>query len=90
MLWQQYIALFAKESTYIQNMKYNGGLDTVAGSYNNACVTYSGHSADWTKTWSLSARYPHRNDQLRAHQPLLRQVQEADTDDVYTGSTLHT
>lgn len=75
------------------HIEYNGGLDTVAGSYNNAWlggVTYSGHYADWSKTWSLSARYPHRNDQLRAHQPLLRQVKETDTDDVYTGSTLHT
>lgn len=40
--------------------EYNGGLDTVNGSYNNAWLgglTYSGHSADWTKTWSLSAMY---------------------------------
>lgn len=42
------------------HIEYNGGLDTVAGSYNNAWLgglTYSGHSSDWTKTWSLSAMY---------------------------------
>lgn len=40
--------------------EYNGGLDNIAGSYNNAWLgglTYSGHSKDYTKTWSLSAMY---------------------------------
>ena len=42
------------------HLEYNGGLDTQAGSYNNAFLgglTYSGHSEDWSKTWSLSALY---------------------------------
>jgi len=42
------------------HFEYNGGLDTAAGSFNNAWLgglTYSGHSADWSKTWSLSAMY---------------------------------
>ena len=42
------------------HVEYNGGLDVVNGSYNNAWLgglTYSGHSKDWSKTWSLSAMY---------------------------------
>lgn len=42
------------------HLEYNGGLNTAAGSFNNAWLgglTYSGHSADWSKTWSLSAMY---------------------------------
>jgi len=42
------------------HLEYNGGLNTEAGSFNNAWlggITYSGHSADWSKTWSLSAMY---------------------------------
>ncbi len=42
------------------HLEYNGGLDNVAGSYNNCWLgglTYSGHSRDYTKTWSLSAMY---------------------------------
>lgn len=42
------------------HLEYNGGLDTVNGSYNNSWLgglTYSGHSDDWSKTWSLSAMY---------------------------------
>lgn len=42
------------------HLEYNGGLNTAAGSFNNAWlggITYSGHSADWSKTWSLSAMY---------------------------------
>lgn len=42
------------------HLEYNGGLNTVAGSFNNAWLgglTYSGHSKDWSKTWSLSAMY---------------------------------
>lgn len=42
------------------HVEYNGGLDINNGSYNNAILgglTYSGHSKDWSKTWSLSAMY---------------------------------
>lgn len=42
------------------HVEYNGGLSTAAGSFNNAWLgglTYSGHSKDWSKTWSLSAMY---------------------------------
>lgn len=42
------------------HLEYNGGLDTVNGSYDNSWLgglTYSGHSDDWSKTWSLSAMY---------------------------------
>lgn len=42
------------------HVEYNGGLNTVAGSFNNAILgglTYSGHSKDWSKTWSITASY---------------------------------
>lgn len=42
------------------HVEYNGGLNTEAGSFNNCWLgglTYSGHSKDWSKTWSLSAMY---------------------------------
>lgn len=42
------------------HLEYNGGLSTAAGSFNNAYLaglTYSWHSGDWSKTWSLSAMY---------------------------------
>lgn len=42
------------------HIEYNGGLNTAAGSFNNSWLgglTYSGHSADFSKTWSLSAMY---------------------------------
>ena len=42
------------------HIEYNGGLNTAAGSFNNAFLgglTYSGHSKDWSKTWSLTASY---------------------------------
>lgn len=42
------------------HLEYNGGLNTSAGSFNNAFVvgaTYSGNSEDWSKTWSLTAGY---------------------------------
>ena len=42
------------------HLEYNGGLNTAAGSFNNcwlAGLTYSGHSKDFSKTWSLSAMY---------------------------------
>lgn len=59
----------AREICFWQNSKmgwlsahieYNGGLNTTAGSFNNAILaglTYSGHSKDWSKTWSLTASY---------------------------------
>lgn len=40
--------------------EFNGGFNTTAGSFNNcwlAGLTYSGHSDDFSKTWSLSAMY---------------------------------
>ena len=58
----------ARELNFWQNTKlswlsvhleYNGGLNNTM-SYNNCWLgglTYSGHSADFTKTWSLSALY---------------------------------
>lgn len=42
------------------HLEYNGGLNTTAGSFNNAILgglTYSGHSKDWSKTWSITASY---------------------------------
>lgn len=42
------------------HLEYNGGLNTLAGSFNNswlAGATYSGHSSDWSKTWSLTVSY---------------------------------
>lgn len=59
----------ARELCFWQNSKwnwlsvhveYNGGISKVAGSFNNAILgglTYSGHSKDYTKTWSISAMY---------------------------------
>ena len=40
--------------------EFNGGFDLDNGSYNNAWLfglTYSGHTADFSKTWSLTASY---------------------------------
>lgn len=48
--------------------EYNGGMNKVAGSFNNswlAGATYLGHSKDFSKTWSLSMMYkyiPHTVD----------------------------
>ena len=42
------------------HLEYDGGLSNQAGSFNNAVLgglTYSGHSKDWSKTWSVSAMY---------------------------------
>lgn len=59
----------ARELCFWQNSKmnwlsvhaeYNGGCSTVAGSFNNSWLgglTYSGHSKDFSKTWSLSVMY---------------------------------
>lgn len=40
--------------------EYNGGLSDAAGSFNNSWLTgatYSGHSKDFSKTWSISLMY---------------------------------
>lgn len=53
--WQQ-----SKLGALSLHLEYNGGLNTSAGSFNNAIlggVTYSGHSKDWSKTWSITASY---------------------------------
>lgn len=59
----------ARELCFWQNSKlnwlsahveYNGGLSDAAGSFNNswlAGATYSGHSKDFSKTWSISLMY---------------------------------
>ncbi len=42
------------------HVEYDGGLNNAVGSFNNSFLTgltYSGHSADYSKTWSLSAMY---------------------------------
>ena len=42
------------------HLEYNGGLSNAAGSFNNswlAGATYSGHSEDFSKTWSISMMY---------------------------------
>ncbi|MBQ5717562.1 MAG: DUF5020 family protein, partial [Alistipes sp.] len=44
------------------HLEYNGGLNRTVGSYNDAYLaglTYSGHSKDFSKTWSLSVMYKH-------------------------------
>ena len=49
-----------KMSWLSMHLEYNGGLNTAALSFNNsylAGLTYSGHSKDFSKTWSLSAMY---------------------------------
>lgn len=53
--WQQ-----SKVNWLSVHVEYNGGLNTTAGSFNNAILgglTYSGHSKDWSKTWSITASY---------------------------------
>lgn len=42
------------------HLEYDGGLNTAAGAFNNSWLgglTYSGHSDDFSRTWSLSAMY---------------------------------
>lgn len=54
---------FWKESKFSWlsvHLEFDGGLNNVAGSFNNswlAGLTYSGHSKDFSKTWSISAMY---------------------------------
>ena len=53
--WQQ-----SKVNWLSVHVEYDGGLNTTAGSFNNAILgglTYSGHSKDWSKTWSITASY---------------------------------
>ena len=59
----------AREICFWQNSKmnwlsvhveYDGGLSNAAGSFNNSWLggaTYSGHSKDFSKTWSISLMY---------------------------------
>ena len=67
--WQQ-----SKLSWLSVHLEYDGGLNTAAGSFNNAWLaglTYSGHSKDFSKTWSVSAMYkaiPGTVDELGAKQ----------------------
>lgn len=54
-LWQD--SSFSWLSAHVE---YNGGLNTSVGSFNNCFLgglTYSGHSEDWSKTWSVTASY---------------------------------
>lgn len=54
-LWQD-----SELSWLSAHLEYNGGLNTAAGSFNNSWLvgaTYSGHSEDFSKTWSLTAAY---------------------------------
>lgn len=47
------------------HLEYDGGLNNTIGSFNNswlAGLTYSGHSKDYSKTWSLSAMYKYIPD----------------------------
>lgn len=49
-----------KMSWLSAHVEYNGGLSTAFSSFNNCWLgglTYSGHSKDFSKTWSLSALY---------------------------------
>lgn len=42
------------------HVEFDGGLSTAASSFNNSWLlglTYSGHSKDYSKTWSVSAMY---------------------------------
>ena len=53
--WQQ-----SKMNLLAIHAEYNGGMNKSAGSYNDcwlAGATYSGHSKDFSKTWSLSMMY---------------------------------
>ena len=54
---------FWKDSKYSWlslHLEFDGGLNTAAGAFNNSWLTgltYSGHSKDFSKTWSISAMY---------------------------------
>lgn len=52
------------------HLEYDGGLNRAVGSYNDAWLmglTYSGHSKDYSKTWSVSAMYKVMPNTLSAH-----------------------
>ena len=58
--WQQ-----SKMNWLSVHVEYDGGLNNVVGSYDDAFLaglTYSGHSKDFSKTWSLSVMYKHISD----------------------------
>lgn len=53
--WQK-----SKFSWLSVHLEFDGGMNNLAGSFNNswlAGLTYSGHSKDFSKTWSISAMY---------------------------------
>ena len=53
--WQQ-----SKWNWLSVHVEYDGGMSNTAGSFNDSWLlggTYSGHSADFSKTWSLSLMY---------------------------------
>ena len=53
--WQE-----SKMNWLSAHVEYNGGCSQVVGSFNDswlAGATYSGHSKDFSKTWSVSAMY---------------------------------
>ena len=73
----------ARELNFWQNSKvnwlsahieYNGGLNRLAGTYDDAFLfgaTYSGHSKDFSKTWSITASYkliPHNSKSMHNFQ----------------------
>ena len=63
--WQE-----SKWSWLSMHLEYNGGMNRGAGSFNDAFLagaTYSGHSADYSKTWSLSVMYKHITDTVDDH-----------------------
>lgn len=50
----------SKYSWLSVHLEFDAGLNTVAGAFNNSWLTgltYSGHSKDFSKTWSISAMY---------------------------------
>ncbi|MBR0123208.1 MAG: DUF5020 family protein [Bacteroidales bacterium] len=54
------------------HIEYNGGLNRMAGGYHDAWLTgltYSGHSQDYTKTWSLSVLYKLIPNTIACHDP---------------------
>ena len=73
----------ARELNFWQNSKvnwlsahveYNGGLNRIASTYDDAFLfgaTYSGHSKDFSKTWSITASYkliPHNGKSMHNFQ----------------------
>lgn len=55
----------SKYSWLSVHLEFDGGLNVKSGSFNNAWLTgltYSGHSKDFSRTWSLSAMYRYSPD----------------------------